>query len=391
MSKRPDPNLIILPVVITLLGLIFIYSASGDKFLIKQLIWFGIASTIFFLISRTSPRFLMEITFPFYIITVILLLLTLFLATRIPRRWISLGLFSFQPSELAKVATILMISRYLSQRRRKSIIEVGIVFLIAILPAILVFMEPNLGSSIAFLVFPFAILLGDGMPLFLVFLILSPILSIVLSFSILVWAPYIIILTFFLIRRREPITLLTTLTANSIVGLFTPLLWHGLKEYQRQRIIGFLAPWLDPKGIGWQTIQSRIAFGSGQFFGKGLLAGTQKKLSFLPAPHTDFIISVIGEELGFLGVLFAVSLLFILSLRILKLARETKNRFSALASIGIFSLITYHWFVNIGVAIGILPVTGMPLPFISYGGSSLLSFFLGMGILVAISRFRFEH
>lgn len=127
------------------------------------------------------------------------------------------------------------------------------------------------------------------------------------------------------------------------------------------------------------------------FFGKGLFAGTQKKLAFLPAPHTDFIVSVIGEEIGFSGIIIVSTLFLILSLKILSLARETKNQFASLVAIGIFGVLTCHWFVNIGVAIGILPVTGIPLPFISYGGSSLFSLFLGIGILVSISRHRFEH
>ncbi|HIE05818.1 MAG TPA: rod shape-determining protein RodA [bacterium (Candidatus Stahlbacteria)] len=391
MAKKVDPWLFIIPIVLTAIGFLFIYSTGGERFFLRQLTWFLISIITCIIVSKISPRFLLGIATPFYLISIGLLILTIIFARSSPRRWLDLGIFSFQPSEIAKVATILMMARYLSTRKIKGVIEVSTAFAIAIVPALLIFVEPNLGSSVIFLVLPFAILYWFGLPLLTLLLILSPLISIIFSFSIFIWAPYIILLAIFLIWRREMISLISTLLANSIVGLLTPLLWHGLKEYQRQRIIGFLAPWIDPKGIGWQTIQSRIAYGSGMFAGKGLFAGTQKKLAFLPAPHTDFIVSVIGEEIGFLGILLVTTLFIIFSLRMLSLASEAKNRFASLTAIGIFALFTYHWFVNIGVAIGILPVTGIPLPFISYGGSSLFSFFVATGILISISRYRFEH
>lgn len=391
MSKKADPWLVIIPVTLTIIGLLFVYSAGGEKYFIRQISWFVVSLIIMIVASRLSPRFFLALATPFYLISISLLFLTLILAKTSPRRWLDLGFFTFQPSEIAKIATILMLARYLCSKKIKGLIEVGSIFAIALVPALLIFVEPNLGSSVIFLIMPFIVLLWDGLPLLTLFLILSPLLSIILSFSIFIWAPYIVILTVFLVYRKEMIALIASLSANSVVGLLTPLLWHGLKEYQRQRIIGFLAPWIDPKGIGWQTIQSRIAYSSGMFFGKGLFAGTQKKLAFLPAPHTDFIVSVIGEEIGFSGIIIVSTLFLILSLKILSLARETKNQFASLVAIGIFGVLTCHWFVNIGVAIGILPVTGIPLPFISYGGSSLFSLFLGIGILVSISRHRFEH
>ncbi|RKX69523.1 rod shape-determining protein RodA [candidate division WOR-3 bacterium] len=391
MPKKSDPLLLIIPILLTGIGLLFIYSAGGSKFFLRQSIWFLISLFLLIIIARLLPRFLFVTAPPFYIGAIFLLIFTLLFAPTSPRRWLSLGVLSLQGSELAKIATILMIGRYLSTCKRKGLIEIGTVFLFALIPAFLVFAQPNLGSSVIFLIFPFVILLWDGVPLLTLLLILSPLLSLIFSFSLYIWVPYIAFLSLYLLWRKEMIAFLTAVTSNSIVGLLTPLLWHGLKEYQRQRIIGFLAPWIDPKGVGWQMIQSRIAFGSGRLIGKGIFAGTQKKLAFLPAPHTDFIVSVVGEAIGFVGIFLLLTLYLLLSLRILFLARECRSRFASLVVIGIFGLLTYHWFVNIGVAIGILPVTGIPLPFVSYGGSSLLSFFIGIGILISISRYRYER
>jgi rod shape determining protein RodA len=195
-----------------------------------------------------------------------------------------------------------------------------------------------------------------------------------------------IIFGIFVYSRKKLTEILYHFIVNPIAGLITPLIWHSLKSYQQKRIIAFLSPWVDPQGISWQSIQSKIAIGSGRLFGKGFLSGTQKKLEFLPERHTDFIFSCIGEEFGLVGILITGLLYIFLFYKLLRIARETKNKFLSLVVIGIMSWFWYQTFINAGMTLGILPITGVPLPFISYGGSALLSCFIGIGIVLSIIR-----
>ena len=170
-----------------------------------------------------------------------------------------------------------------------------------------------------------------------------------------------------------------------------PLAWNSLKEYQQQRIVSFFSPWVDPRGMSWQIIQSKIAIGSGRIIGKGFLSGTQKKLEFLPERHTDFIFSCLGEEFGLIGIILVLALFVFLLYRLLVLAKETKNKFAGLVTIGVFAWLGYQTFLNIGMTMGLLPITGVPLPFVSYGGSSLLTCFMAIGICLAILKTKFNY
>jgi rod shape determining protein RodA len=177
---------------------------------------------------------------------------------------------------------------------------------------------------------------------------------------------------------------LTTIAINIISGLSTPIIWAHLKDYQKARITGFLSPWLDPRGMSWNLIQSQIAVGSGRLFGKGFLSGTQKKLAFLPNRHTDFIFSTLAEEFGFIGCIIVLLLYFYLIYQFINTARKARDEFSGLVAIGLVTVLAYQVFVNIGMVLGLLPITGIALPFLSYGGTSLLFFFISIGLILNI-------
>jgi rod shape determining protein RodA len=179
--------------------------------------------------------------------------------------------------------------------------------------------------------------------------------------------------------------------ANISMGLITPVLWNHLKSYQRNRIKIFLNPEADPKGAGYQIIQSKVAIGSGGFTGKGFLQGSQTQLRFLPEQHTDFIFAVIGEEFGFLGVLIGLIFFFVFLMRGIFIATIVKSRFNSIVSVGIVTVLAFHVIVNIGMTIGLFPVTGLPLPFLSYGGSALLTNMVMAGILLNFYKNRYEY
>jgi rod shape determining protein RodA len=239
-----------------------------------------------------------------------------------------------------------------------------------------------------------------GMRRIAIFCVISPLLSVIFSFEPL-WqggTPYIFAV--FIISSTAAIHYLITriwltitmVGVNLSAGLITVYLWdHFLRPYQKNRILTFLDPESDRLGAGWNIIQSKISIGSGGLTGKGFLEGTQTKYEFLPAAHTDFIFSVIGEELGFVGTAVVLALFLFIIIRILHIATMTRNRFYSLIAIGLVSMLTFHVFVNIGMTIGVMPVTGLPLPFISYGGSSLMANIIAIGLLLHVYVYRHEY
>ncbi|MEO0107241.1 MAG: rod shape-determining protein RodA [candidate division WOR-3 bacterium] len=384
MNKK-DYSILIISTIISLLGLAMIFSTGGLSYFIRQAIWLGIAVLICLMISRFSSRFWQTFALPIYIFTCILTLIVLVYASSYPRRWFNIGFFSLQPSEFAKIGTILFLATYLSERKKiDKFTDFFIPIIIIAIPSFLIFVEPDLGAAQIFFPIMCIMLFWAGMPFEKILIFFSPIISAITSFSIYTWLGFMIIFGIFVYSRKKLTEILYHLIANPIAGLITPIIWHSLKSYQQKRIIAFLSPWIDPQGISWQSIQSKIAIGSGRLFGKGFLSGTQKKLEFLPERHTDFIFSCIGEEFGLIGILITVLLYIFLFYKLLRIARETKNKFLSLVVIGIMSWFWYQAFINMGMTLGILPITGVPLPFISYGGSALLSCFIGIGIVLSI-------
>jgi rod shape determining protein RodA len=242
--------------------------------------------------------------------------------------------------------------------------------------------QPDLGTSLTFIMIFFSMLYWAGLPLLYLFLLLTPMINVATSFYLPAWIVFAVILAFVLYRSRlRLVPILVVVAINLVVGIATPQVWNHLEPYQRQRISTFLDPAADPYGAGYQIIQSKIAIGSGQVAGKGFLNGTQKGLAFLPEQHTDFIFSVVGEETGFLGAGVVTVLYLVLILRGLKIAHRARNRFGGLLAIGLTSVFLYHVLVNVCMTVGLAPVTGLPLPLLSYGGTSLLTSFLQVGLI----------
>jgi rod shape determining protein RodA len=388
--KNIDKGIIIITLVISLIGLVMIYSTGGSNHFQKQALWLFVGLCISIFIGKFSSRFWSTFSLPLYILTCLLTLIVLFYSTGYPRRWFNIGFFNVQPSEFAKIGAILLLANYLAEKKKlEKFTDFLIPLLIIAIPSALIFVEPDLGAAQIFFPIMCLMLYWAGMPLARILIFFSPVISAITSFSIYIWLGFMILFGIFLYSRKKLTEILYHLIANPVIGLLTPVIWHSLKSYQQKRIITFLSPWIDPRGISWQSIQSKIAIGSGQIWGKGFLSGTQKKLEFLPERHTDFIFSCIGEEFGFIGILITIFLYILLFRKLLNITRETKNRFLSLVVIGILSWFWYQTFINIGMTIGILPITGVPLPFISYGGSALLACFFGIGIVLSISKARY--
>lgn len=262
-------------------------------------------------------------------------------------------------------------------------------FAIVAIPGILIFLEPDLGSAQIFFPILLLMLYWAGMPATKLFLFFSPLISAAASFVIYIWVAYFIGLTVFLYFNKQLNDFIYGIVGNVLAGLVMPLVWNLLKPYQQERITTFFSPWVDPRGMAWQTIQSKIAIGSGGIIGKGFLSGTQKKLEFLPLRHTDFVFSCLGEEFGLIGIILTTLVFTYLFYELLLLTRTTKNRFASIMVAGMLAWLGYQTFVNIGITLGLVPITGVPLPFISYGGSSLIACYMAIGVCLAVSRSKF--
>jgi rod shape determining protein RodA len=385
VKPKVDLPIILVLSILTIFGIITIYSAGGMRFALRQIIWLPLATTCLILAYYIPERLLYFIAYPLYFFSILLLILVLIFGSGLgAKRWFDLGFINFQPSELAKIATVLALARFLTARKKFTfrIADLSLPILLALVPLLLIILEPDLGSSLIFLPILGVILYWKGLTLFQVFLLFSPLLSFAFGYNLYTWITYFVVLIIILLIKGNVLQLLVTLGINSLTGLLEPLVWSSLKDYQRARITNFLAPWVDPKGIGWNLIQSQIAIGSGRLFGKGYLSGTQKRLEFLPNRHTDFIFSVIGEEFGFIGCFIILGLFFFLLYRLTIKARYLRDEFTSLCTIGFATIIGYHIIVNTGMLLGLMPITGIALPFLSYGGSSLLFNFIMIGLIL---------
>jgi rod shape determining protein RodA len=360
----------------------------------KQLIWLGLGVGAVVLMFRVSPRLLEWATPYTYAIAVVVLLVTLATGTgggtaAGSKSWITIGGVRLgQPAELAKLAVILMLARWLAARREApaTLRELLPPVVIVGIPLVLVAAQPDLGSAIVFVAIFFAMLFWAGTKPSLLLLLASPVISLVLAFSTVVWGSWILLLLGLLLWWRPYVWEgFAVMLLSFVAGVVALPFWRHLAPYQQNRLLAFLNPEVDPRATGWHVIQSKIAIGSGGFLGKGFTQGPQKRLAFLPAQHTDFIFPVVGEELGFLGVLAALALFAGLILVLLRIARRATDPFSSLCVFGIASMLFTHIAENVGMTVNLLPITGIPLPFFSYGGSFLLacSVTIGIGLRVA--------
>lgn len=390
-----DWKLITAAVLLSVIGIALIYSAqhfsddpASRSYYLKQLGWLIVGLTAFVVTVAIPPRFFDFIAYIFYVVMVLLLLIVLFAgsARMGAARWFSLGPISFQPSELTKLAVLLALARFsaYSKLPPHSKRRLAISFVMVIVPVMLILKQPDLGTALVYFVMLFSLWFFSGLsPLYLI-LIISPLISMVAAFHWLAWVIYLFLLLLLLYFTNPGILTSTAVTViNLIFGMMTPLMWNKLADYQKMRILIFLDPGRDPQRAGYQIIQSIISIGSGGLFGKGFLSGSQSRLEYLPVRHTDFVFSVLGEEFGFLGGLIVIGLFAFIIFHGLRIASRCRSMFMATIAWGVVTIIFFQMVVNIGMTLGLMPVTGLPLPFVSYGGTSLVFFWILIGFLVS--------
>ncbi len=345
-----------------------------------------------FLIAQIPVERIKPFILPSYLITISSLFFVRVVGVSAlgAQRWINIGGLNFQPSEFAKISAILVLASILERNRIKKPSNLLKPISVILLPWILVFFQPDLGTSLVFGAFLFAMLYWSGMPIEWGLLPLSALITAIFSgvfkIGLFIWIPCMGFLAYRSFPSRRLAALVTTFL-QSVMALITPWLWTNvLKGYQRDRLVLFLDPAKDPLGGGYHLLQSKVGIGSGGWFGTGLLQGQLTKLSFIPEQHTDFIFSALGEELGFLGTSIVIMSFFLLILRLLNIARSARSDFESLLVIGVGSMIMFQVVVNIFMTIGLGPVTGIPLPFLSYGRSALLVNFVSLGLCISVAR-----
>ena len=398
-----DPALVQAVMLLTGFGIAMIYSAGvlnipspvTEGAWLRQTRWFLIALVAFTAVRQVRSRWFEWISVPAYALSLVLLTVTLVVGTGSGtaagvKSFLDLGIIRFQPAELAKLATILALARYLGTRSEDPTTLRALVTpsLIVGLPLGLVILQPDLGSTLAFVGILFAALFWAGTPIGLLILLASPGVALILAFEPRIWAVFFVLLLgslYFYRYRLFLVESLAVILANLAAGTIALPLWNSLADYQQNRILVFLDPGVDPRGAGYHLIQSMVAIGSGGLSGKGFTEGTQKRLDFLPEQHTDFIFSVIGEELGFFGTGLALSLFAFIIYRLVRLAEGAADPFAGLVIFGIFGAWLVHIVVNVGMTVGMVPVTGIPLPFVSYGGTFLLMSWVALALATRVA------
>lgn len=307
------------------------------------------------------------------------------------QRWISIAGIPVQPSEFAKVGLIITLAAILHRRPANTLPTFLRALAITIPPWLLVFIQPDLGTSLVFGAIALGMLYwANANPGWLLLLVSPLVAAILYSLSLplwIVWAVLMGIIGWLTLPLRW-VTSLLTIGMNIGSGLLGQVLWHVLKDYQKDRIVVFLNPEKYPLGAGYHLIQSRIAIGAGELWGQGLNQGTQTQLNFIPEQHTDFIFSSIGEELGFVGSMCLLLTFLFVCWRLMKIACQAQNNFGSLLAIGVLAMIGFQVIVNISMTIGIAPVTGIPLPWMSYGRSALITNFIAIGLVESVANYR---
>ncbi|MEQ9667954.1 rod shape-determining protein RodA [Coleofasciculus sp. G2-EDA-02] len=391
-----DWQLLFVSIALTFLGGVMIRSAEFNEGLTDW--WWhwiigGIGLSLCLLIARSRYEILLQWHWMVYAMTNISLFAVMIMGTTAngAQRWLNILGFHVQPSEFAKLGLIITLAAIIHWQPASTLNAVFRVLAIAAVPWLFVFLEPNLGTSLVFGAITMGMLYwGNANPGWLILLV-SPIVSAIM-FNVFLPAWFFWVAAMALIGWRTlPWPLLGgigALVGNAISGGLGNLLWGLLQDYQKNRLILFLDPDKDPLGGGYHLIQSRIAIGAGQLTGRGLYQGTQTQLQFIPEQHTDFIFSAIGEELGFIGCLCVLFTFWLLCLRLVIIAQNAKDNFGSLLAIGVLSMIVFQTVVNIGMNIGLAPITGIPLPLLSYGRSALLANFLGIGLVESVANHR---
>jgi len=376
----------------------FSFSVLGLLQFINTQLWLSQIATALFgtVVALFLAKFRLErlkpLLLPIYIATVISLIAVRVIGTSAlgAQRWISIGPFNIQPSEFAKLSAILLLAAVLDRHPVERPVDLLRPLGIISIPWLLVFIQPDLGTSLVFGALLLTMLYWSGMPFEWLVLLLSPLVTALLAglfpWGLAAWIP----LTLGIAYRSLPwkkVALALVLAVQSAASLVTPWLWeNGLQDYQRDRLVLFLDPTKDPLGGGYHLLQSTVGIGSGGLFGTGLLQGQLTKLRFIPEQHTDFIFSALGEETGFVGTILIVVGFALLMGRLLQVAGKARTDFESLVVIGVATMLMFQIVVNIFMTIGLGPVTGIPLPFMSYGRSAMVVNFIALGLCLSVAR-----
>ncbi|HDS74309.1 MAG TPA: rod shape-determining protein RodA [Firmicutes bacterium] len=398
-----DWPLAIATLALIAIGIVGISSATGEQAASRvqglatiQAVWATLAVSVAIATLFLPVRFWHAMAYVIYGVSIAALVATLFAGSlgMGAERWLQIGPMRVQPSEFGKLALILALSRFLSGPRIRinRFWDLSRALALVIVPVVLIRQQPDLGTALVYLAVALPMVFFAGLRNLYLFLILSPIVNAICAFA--GWIPWLAFCLVFvgLLFLTKPSTMWTVvlITVNLGIGIVAPIFWDELSPYQQRRIETFFNPENDPLGAGYQIIQSKVAIGSGGMWGKGFQQGTQTQLAFIPETHTDFIFAVLAEEFGFVGAIVVIGLLLFAIWRIIGLANTLNNRFASFICIGVGTLIAFHALVNIGMTVGLMPVTGLPLPFVSYGGSAMLTDGYAIGLVLSLGLRRFE-
>lgn len=396
-----DPVLLLAVVLLSVFGIAMIYSAGQldvpsaavARLWRMQAIWFVLSLAALFVVMRVQVRWLEWVSVPAYVLAMLSLVATLVIGTgagtaESTRSWLQVGPVRIQPAQFANVATILMLGRVMGGWREmpRSLFGLWKPVAIVFLPMALVMQQPDLGTAMVFGGVIVATLYWAGTPLGLMFMLLSPMIALFLAFQGWIFSVFMVLLLAFLVLYRTYLWEgVLVVSLNLMVGAVAVPLWNTLEPYQRNRFTAFLDPYSDPRGSGYHHIQSQVAIGSGGLTGQGFTQGSQKRLAFLPEQQTDFIYAVIGEEFGFVGAALVILTYCLILWRLIRVAERLSDPFAGIVVFGIFGAWFTHILVNVGMTIGVMPITGIPLPFLSYGGSFLLATYVGLGLVQRVA------
>lgn len=394
-------------IALSIIGLVAIYSATQgpvsqflpsyiqDNFF-RQLLWVGLSIVVLIAVQFTSPRTFQGVSYLFYFVCILLMIITVFFGVEVSgsRSWLRIGPVNLQVGEITKIATILAVANYLTSRRNISVENFKTAFTALgffIAPVILLLLQNEAGIAIVFLALLPVMLFWSGLPYGISLLMISP--ALIGYFTVINWywgvaATILITIAIFFLQKRTWLSFTSFMLGIIVIVGTEVALNQVLQPYQRARVEAFVNPTLDPQGAGWNVLQAKTAIGSGGLFGKGFMEGTQTQLRFLPEQWTDFVFCVIGEEFGFVGSALVLLLFIALLLRLLHLAGTHKHPFAQLVIVSITFVYFIHFVINIGSAIAVLPVIGIPLPFISYGGSAFLTNTLMLAICLNLDLYK---
>ena len=401
LKRHFDLQIGVSTLVLALIGLVSIYSATYDarasEIFFKQLTWILAGTAVMLVIAFLPFRFMQSISYPTYLLSILMLVIVLLLGKTVSgsTSWFNLGSFRIQPSEFAKITTVLALASYLSRSdvslrsRRGLIMTAGIV----LLPVALIMMQPDFGTAVIYGGMSFAMLYWGGASRFTLIAVVAPFAAALAA--LLGTTAFLIVIAVFgvliYVTREHLLVAAVVFSLMVLIGISVQFIYDGLRPYQQKRIDTFLDPGADPLGAGYNILQSKVAIGSGGLIGKGYLHGSQTQLNFIPEQWTDFIFCVPGEEFGFLGAATVLFLFTVLLARGITLSAMVKSRYGSYVAVGLSAILATHVFVNIGMALGLFPVIGVPLPFLSYGGSALLTSMTIVGILMNLYTNRKEY